>query len=89
MVYVIVFFVLVFFSIFCGWIVAAVIDEEDARELEELEGEMGEKSLKVQIFELKEEIQSLKNVDKILLEAIEGNFKSIEKLTEIIEQWGN
>ena len=89
MVYVIVFFVLVFFSIFCGWIVAAVIDEEDARELEELEGEMGEKSLKVQIFELKEEIESLKNVDKILLEAIEGNFKSIEKLTEIIEQWGN
>ena len=89
MVYIIVFFVLVFFSIFCGWIVAAVIDEEEARALEELEGEMGEKSLKVQIFELKEEIESLKNVDKILLEAIEGNFKSIEKLTEIIEQWGN
>ena len=44
MVYIIVFFVLVFFSIFCGWIVAAVIDEEEARALE---GEMGEKSLKV------------------------------------------
>ena len=47
MAYVIAFFVLVFFSIFCGWIVAAMIDEEEARELEELEGEIGEKSLRV------------------------------------------
>ena len=47
MTYVIAFFVLVFFSIFCGWVVAAIIDEEEARELEELEGEIGEKSLRV------------------------------------------
>ena len=30
MTYVIAFFVLVFISIFCGWIVAAMIDEESA-----------------------------------------------------------
>ena len=47
MTYVIAFFVLMFFSIFCGWVVAAIIDEEEARELEELEGEIGEKSLRV------------------------------------------
>ena len=47
MTYVIAFFVLVFFSIFCGWVVTAMIDEEEARELEELEGEIGEKSLRV------------------------------------------
>lgn len=88
--YVIVFFVLVvFFSIFGGWIVAAVIDEEEARALEELEGLEEEKSLRVQILELKGEIQSLKNVDKILLEAIKGNLKSIEILMEIIEEWKN
>lgn len=84
MVYVIAFFVLVFFSIFCGWVVAVMIDEEEARELEE-----GEKSLKVEIFELRKEIQNLKKTDKILLEAIEGNLKSIEILTEIVEQWKN
>ena len=89
MAYVIAFFVLVFFSIFCGWIVAAMIDEEEARELEELEGEIGEKSLRVQILELKGEIQSLKAVDKILLETIKGNLKSIEILMEIIEEWKN
>ena len=84
MAYVIAFFALVFFSIFCGWIVAAMIDEEEAHELEEKEEE---KSLEVQIFELREEIQNLKKTDKILLEAIEGNLKSIEILTEIVEQW--
>lgn len=47
MTYVIAFFVLVFFSIFCGWIVAAMIDEEEARELEELEKKEGKKSLQV------------------------------------------
>lgn len=86
MVYVIAFFVLVFFSIFCGWIVAAMIDEEEARELGE---EEEEKSLKIEIFELRKEIQNLKKTDKILLEAIEGNLKSIEILTEIVEQWKN
>jgi len=89
MTYVIVFFVLVFISIFCGWVVAAMIDEEEARELEELEKKEGKKSLQVQIFELKEEIESLKRVDEELLEAIKGNFELIEKLTEKAEQWEN
>lgn len=87
MAYVIAFFTLVFFSIFCGWVVAAMIDEEEARELEELEKKEGKKSLQVQIFELKEEIESLKRVDEALLEAIKENFESIEKLTERVEQW--
>lgn len=47
MVYIIAFFVLVFFSIFCGWIVAAMIDEQEACELEELEKKEGKKSLQV------------------------------------------
>ena len=83
MTYVIAFFVLVFFSIFCGWIVAAMIDEEEARELEELEKKEGKKSLQVQIFELEEEIKSLKATDDLLREAIEGNFKLIEKIMEL------
>lgn len=81
--YVIAFFVLVFFCIFCGWIVAAMIDEEEARELEELEKKEGKKSLQVQIFELEEEIKSLKATDDLLREAIEGNFKLIEKVMEL------
>ena len=83
--YVIAFFALVFFSIFCGWIVAAMIDEEEARELEESEKKESKKSLQVQIFELKEEIESLKKVDEELLKAVKGNFELIEKLTEKIE----
>lgn len=83
MTYVIAFFVLVFISIFCGWIVAAMIDEEEARELEELEKKEGKKSLQVQIFELEEEIKSLKATDDLLREAIEGNFKLIEKIMEL------
>jgi len=85
MVYVITFLVLVFFSIFCGWVVAAMIDEEEARELEELEKKEGKKSLQVQIFELKEELGSLKRVDEELLRAIKGNFELIEKLMEKVE----
>jgi len=53
MVYIITFLVLVFFSIFCGWVVAAMIDEEEACELDEKEED---KSLEVQISELREEI---------------------------------
>ena len=89
MVYGIVFFVLVFFSIFCGWIVAAVIDEEEARELEELEKKEGKKSLQVQIFELKEEINSSRKIEEELLKAIKENFELIKKLTEKVEQWEN
>ena len=87
MAYVIVFFALVFFSVFCGWIVAAMIDEEEARELEELEKKEGKKSLQVQIFELKEEIVSSRKIEEELWEAIKGNFKLIEELTEIVKQW--
>ena len=86
MTYVIAFFVLVFISIFCGWIVAAMIDEEEARELE---GKEEDKSLEVQISELREEIQNLKKVDEELLGTIKGNFELIEKLTERVEQWEN
>ena len=67
--YVIAFFVLVFISIFCGWIVAAMIDEEEARELE---GKGEEKNLQVQISELREEIQSLKEVNEELREAVKN-----------------
>lgn len=87
--YVIAFFVLVFISIFCGWIVAAMIDEEEARELEELEKKESKKSLQVQIFELKEEIQGSRKVEKELLEAIRGNFELIEELAEKVEKWEN
>ena len=87
MTYVIAFFVLVFFSIFCGWIVAAMIDEEEARELEELEKKEGKKSLQVQIFELKEEINSSRKIEEELLKAIKENFELIKKLTERVEQW--
>lgn len=87
MTYVITFFVLVFFSIFCGWIVAAMIDEEEARELEELEKKESEKSLQVQIFELREEIASSRKIEEELLKAVRGNFELIEKLTERVEQW--
>ena len=86
MTYVIAFFVLVFISIFCGWIVAVMIDEEEARELE---GKEEDKSLEVQISELREEIQNLKKVDEELLGTIKGNFELIEKLTERVEQWEN
>lgn len=89
MTYVIAFFVLVFISIFCGWIVAAMIDEEEVRELEELEKKEGKKSLQVQIFELREEIESLKRVDEELLGTIKGNFELIEKLAEKVEKWEN
>ena len=89
MAYVIAFFVLVFFSIFCGWIVAAMIDEEEARELEELEKKEGKKSLQVQIFELKEEINSSRKIEEELLKAIKENFELIKKLTEKVEQWEN
>ena len=85
--YVIAFFVLVFFCIFCGWIVAAMIDEEEARELEELEKKEGKKSLQVQIFELKEEINSSRKIEEELLKAIKENFELIKKLTERVEQW--
>lgn len=87
MTYVIAFFVLVFISIFCGWIVAAMIDEEEARELEELEKKESEKSLQVQIFELKEEINSSRKIEEELLKAIKENFELIKKLTEKVEQW--
>lgn len=89
MAYVIAFFALVFFSIFCGWIVAAMIDEEEARELEELEKKEGKKSLQVQIFELKEEINSSRKIEEELLKAIKENFELIKKLTEKVEQWEN
>ena len=89
MTYVIAFFVLVFISIFCGWIVAAMIDEEEARELEELEKQESEKSLRVKMLELKEEIASSRKIEEELLKAVRGNFELIEKLTERVEQWEN
>ena len=63
MVYVIAFFVLVFFSIFCGWIVAAMIDEEEARELEELEKKESKKNLRVSMLELREEIATSRKIE--------------------------
>lgn len=87
MTYVIAFFVLVFISIFCGWIVAAMIDEEEARELEELEKKESEKSLRMKMFELREEIASSRKIEEELLKAVRGNFELIEKLTERVEQW--
>lgn len=87
MAYVIAFFALVFFSIFCGWIVAVMIDEEEARELEELEKEESEKSLRVKMLELREEIASSRKIEGELLEAVKGNFELIEKLTEKVEKW--
>lgn len=85
--YVIAFFVLVFISIFCGWIVAAMIDEEEARELEELKKKESEKSLRMKMLELKEEIASSRKIEEELLKAVRGNFELIEKLTERVEQW--
>lgn len=85
--YVIAFFVLVFFCIFCGWIVAAMIDEEEARELEELEKKESEKSLRMKMLELREEIASSRKIEEELLKAVRGNFELIEKLTERVEQW--
>lgn len=87
MTYVIVFFVLVFISIFCGWVVAAMIDEEEARELEELEKKESEKSLRMKMLELREEIASSRKIEEELLKAVRGNFELIEKLTERVEQW--
>lgn len=87
MTYVIAFFVLVFISIFCGWIVAAMIDEEEARELEELEKKESEKSLRMKMLELREEIASSRKIEEELLKAVRGNFELIEKLTERVEQW--
>lgn len=87
MTYVIAFFVLVFISIFCGWIVAAMIDEEEAREREELEKKESEKSLRMKMLELKEEIASSRKIEEELLKAVRGNFELIEKLTERVEQW--
>ena len=87
MIYVIAFFVLVFISIFCGWIVAAMIDEEEARELEELEKKESEKSLRMKMLELREEIASSRKIEEELLAAVRGNFELIEKLTERVEQW--
>lgn len=87
MTYVIVFFVLVFISIFCGWVVAAMIDEEEARELEELEKEESEKSLRVKMLELREGIVSSRKIEEELLEAVKGNFELKEKSTERVEQW--
>lgn len=87
MTYVIAFFVLVFISIFCGWIVAAMIDEEEARELEELEKKESEKSLRMKMLELREEIASSRKIEEELLKAVRGNFELIEKLTEKVEQW--
>lgn len=84
MVYVIAFFVLVFFSIFCGWIVAAMIDEEEARELEEKEED---KSLEVQISELREEIQNLKKINEELREAMK--IRLMRELTGVVEKWKN
>ena len=89
MTYVIAFFVLVFFCIFCGWIVAAMIDEEEARELEELEKKESEKSLRMKMLELREEIASSRKIEEELLKAVRGNFELIEKLTERVEQWND
>lgn len=86
MVYVIAFFALVFFSIFCGWIVAAMIDEEEACELE---GKEEEKNLRVDILELEGEILRSRKIEEELLKAIKGNFELIEKLTEKVEKWEN
>ncbi len=84
MVYVITFLVLVFFSIFCGWVVAAMIDEEEARELDEKEED---KSLEVQISELREEIQNLKKVNEELREAMK--IRLMRELTGVVEKWKN
>lgn len=84
MVYVITFLVLVFFSIFCGWVVAAMIDEEETRELDEKEED---KSLEVQISELREEIQNLKKVNEELREAMK--IRLMRELTGVVEKWKN
>ncbi len=85
--YVIAFFVLVFICIFCGWIVAAMIDEEEVHELEELEKKEEKKNLRVQMLELREEIASSRKIEEELLKAIKGNFELIKELTEKVEKW--
>ena len=84
MVYIITFLVLVFFSIFCGWVVAAMIDEEEACELDEKEED---KSLEVQISELREEIQNLKKVNEELREVMK--IRLMRELTGVVEKWKN